>query len=204
MGLDKATTNASNWRIQAWIIPGVLILISVVLGLGGDDARLMFRYDRVWLAEGQTWRFISGHLSHLGWQHLVLNATGLGLVWFLVGRRYENRQWLMVIGMTLLVINMGFWILNPSLHWYVGLSGLLHGLLVAGILANVPRVDSESVVLGVLIIAKLVWEQAFGAMPGSETSSGGPVVVDAHLYGAVGGAISALVSRIRVLQRPSI
>jgi len=40
-----------------------------------------------------------------------------------------------------------------------------------------------------LIIGKLAWEQVAGALPGSESVAGGNVVVNAHLYGAIGGAI---------------
>ena len=47
-------------------------------------------------------------------------------------------------------------------------------------------------------VVKIGWEQWHGPVPGSETTSGGPVVVDAHLYGAVGGAMAALLMRIRV------
>ena len=44
-----------------------------------------------------------------------------------------------------------------------------------------------------LVMAKLLFEQLIGPLPGSETTSGGPVVIDAHLYGAVGGVIAVLI-----------
>jgi len=45
------------------------------------------------------------------------------------------------------------------------------------------------VILLVLVVGKLVWEQLTGALPGSESIAGGEVLVDAHLYGAIGGAV---------------
>ena len=45
---------------------------------------------------------------------------------------------------------------------------------------------------------KLVWEQLVGPLPFSESTSGGPVLVDAHLYGTIGGLLTQL---IRVVQR---
>jgi len=39
----------------------------------------------------------------------------------------------------------------------------------------------------------VAWEQMRGAMPGTEALIGGTTVVDAHLYGAVGGVIAALI-----------
>ena len=125
------------------------------------------------------------------------NTIGLMLVWFLVGARFSTSVWLINIVVTLFVIDAGFWFLNPELYWYVGLSGLLHGLLAAGIIAKLGAIDVETVVLALLLIGKLIWEQVGGPMPGSELTSGGPVVVDAHLYGTLGGIAAALLVRIR-------
>ena len=51
--------------------------------------------------------------------------------------------------------------------------------------------------IGYLLVAglagKLIWEQLAGPLPISESTSGGPVLVDAHLYGTVGGVIALLI-----------
>ena len=44
-----------------------------------------------------------------------------------------------------------------------------------------------------LVVGKLSWEQFDGALPGSESVAGGLVVVDAHLYGALAGALLGIV-----------
>ena len=201
MGLDKS---ASMSRFQGWVIPVLLLAVAVVIAAGGDDWRLATRFDRIWLTEGESWRLVTGHLAHLGWSHLALNAAGLLLVWFLVGARLSASGWLVVIGTTITAINIGLWILNPALLWYVGLSGLLHGLLVAGLVVKLPDVNAETLVLSGLIVAKLIWEQIAGPVPGSESGSGGAVIVDAHLYGAAGGLLGAALSRIRLLRGASL
>ena len=97
-------------------------------------------------------------------------------------------------------IDVGLWFVNTQLQWYVGLSGVLHGILAAGIVVSLRSPRIELLALGLLLVAKLGWEQAYGPLPGSEGSSGGPVVVAAHLYGAIGGALAgllALVIRVR-------
>jgi membrane associated rhomboid family serine protease len=81
---------------------------------------------------------------------------------------------------------------------------VLHGLLVAGLFAGAMQRDREAVVLSILVIAKLVWEQAVGPLPGSESTAGGAVIVDAHLYGAVGGLLGALILWRRVRPEASI
>lgn len=198
MGLDKSVSNAHKHAEIDWVIPLTISVLALGIMLAGEVGREWLRFDRVWIAEGESWRLITGHLSHLGWSHFILNAIGLGLVWFLVGNRFNGRDWFIVLASSVITMDLGFWLLLPQLHWYVGLSGLLHGLLVAGILTRFPKFDGESALLLALVVAKLVWEQFSGPLPGSETSSGGPVIVDAHLFGAVGGAVGAILARIRV------
>ncbi len=204
MGLYKAKDIGAAWR-SAWGFVGILILVPTVLMLTGDEGMELLRFDRSGIARGQLWRLLSGHLAHLGWSHLALNGAGLILVWYLVGTAYSAARWLLIAGVAVATIDVCFWFLNPDLEWYVGLSGLLHGLLVAGILARLPDdMNAETVVLAVLVVAKLAWEQFNGPLPGSELTSGGPVIVDAHLYGAAGGVLGALLDRVRVRPRASL
>jgi len=192
MGLHKLR------RISQWLLPIVAVVLSLLLLFGGDVATGLFRYERSPVAAGELWRLVSGHFVHLGWSHFLLNAAGLGLVWFLVGDAFDNRGWIIVTVVSICVMDLGFWLLNPELKWYVGLSGLLHGLLAAGLVANARSPSAETIVMAVLLVSKLCWEQfSGGPLPGSEASSGGAVVVDAHLYGTIGGILGLFVSRIR-------
>jgi rhomboid family GlyGly-CTERM serine protease len=204
MGLDKSTVSTKPVVTMMWLIPLIYIAIAVLIMLGGEAAQELLRYDRVWLGQGEVWRFVSGHLTHMGWPHLALNSAGLVLVWYLVGGTFSNRSWLLIIAVTLATIDVAFWFRNPELYWYVGMSGLLHGLLAAGIVAQLGKLNAETGILLLLLSAKIVWEQWNGPVPGSEATSGGTVIVDAHLYGALGGILGALLARIRVRPRTSI
>jgi rhomboid family GlyGly-CTERM serine protease len=204
MGLDKSTVSTKPVVTMMWLVPLIYIGISVLIMLGGEAGQELLRYDRVWIGQGEVWRFVSGHLTHMGWPHLALNSAGLVLVWYLVGGTFTNRSWLLIIGVTLATIDVTFWFRNPELYWYVGMSGLLHGLLAAGIVAQLGKLNAETVILLLLLSAKIAWEQWNGPVPGSESTSGGPVIVDAHLYGALGGILGALLARIRVRPRTSI
>ena len=198
MGLYKANGTTAITPATAWLFPLVYIAICALIMLAGEFGKEALRYDRVWIGQGETWRLISGHFTHLGWSHLALNSTGLLLVWFLVGGAYSLRVWISITGVTFAVMGMGFWFLNPELYWYVGMSGLLHGLLVAGIVTRLCAMDAETAILLFLLAGKIAWEQFSGPIPGSEATSGGPVIVDAHLYGALGGTLGAILMRIRV------
>ncbi|MEX2496259.1 MAG: rhombosortase [Woeseia sp.] len=157
----------------------------------GTAARALLRYDRENIASGEWWRLLTGHFAHLGLSHLLLNAAGLVLIWFLVGGSYGLRAWLFISAVSIAVIDLGFWYLDPRLEWYVGMSGMLHGILAAGLVQLLRQAPVESTLLAVAIAAKLVYEQIAGPLPGSESSAGGSVVVDAHLYGATGGLVAA-------------
>ena len=97
----------------------------------------------------------------------------------------------------------GFWLLDPGMQWYVGMSGTLHGFhrLPAQCLDLRIRTVLESIVLLILDCRQSwLYEQLAGPLPGSEATSGGNVVVNAHLYGAIGGAIAGGCSFSVVLQ----
>ena len=204
MGLHKLKVNAAISPAMNWLFPLVYISLCILVMLTGEPGQEALRYDRVWIGQGEAWRLISGHFAHLGWSHLALNSVGLLLVWFLVGSAYTLRSWALIVGVTLATMDAGFWFRNPELYWYVGMSGLLHGLLAAGIVARWKDIDAETIILLLLLVAKIAWEQFSGPVPGSESTSGGPVVVDAHLYGALGGFLGAILLRIRVKSPASI
>jgi len=182
-------------RLKPYLIPIGLTLLACLIALAGSAPWHWLRYDRQAILNGELWRLLSGHLTHLNLRHLAMNLTGLALIWALVGRQYSNSQWLLALIWSGLCISAGLMIFNPELHWYVGLSGILHGLLVAGCIRGIWGGTSDKpilVVLMVLVIAKLAWEQLGGALPGSEATAGGQVIVDAHLYGAISGALLAV------------
>ncbi len=199
MGLDKLRRSSLHLPdLKRWLLPGAVVLAAVLLMFGGDTVREDLRFDRTGIGAGEFWRGLTGHFVHLGWPHFGLNAAGLGLVWYLVGDAFDTRRWLRVGGFSIIVMDLGLWFLDPQLQWYVGLSGLLHGVLAAGLTEKLRRPDAETVVLAALLLGKLAWEQLSGPLPGSEATAGGSVVVDSHLFGALGGAAMALMSRTRV------
>jgi rhomboid family GlyGly-CTERM serine protease len=164
-----------------------------VLLFAGDFGREWFRFERGPIAGLELWRIVSGHFVHLGTSHFLLNVAGLMLVWILAGREFAFRGWLLIGAASIAAIDIGLWLLSPALQWYVGLSGVLHGLLAAGIVAGLRTRRPDTLVLGIALLAKLAYEQLAGPLPGSEAAAGDTVVVDAHLYGAIGGAIAAAV-----------
>jgi rhomboid family GlyGly-CTERM serine protease len=159
----------------------------LLLALTGEPGRLLLRYDRAALAAGQAWRLLTAHLVHLDLRHALLNGCGLALMWALFARDYTARQWLLVVLGAMVAIDAGLWLCDSTVQWYVGSSGALHGVMAAGAFAHLRRREPDGWVLAGFLAAKLVWEQWVGPLP----LAGGVVVVDAHLYGVIGGAAVA-------------
>ena len=193
MGLHEDDHSAQK-ALRHWAVPVVIAIVAAVFELGGKPVRELLAFDRTGIAAGEAWRLLSGHFVHLGISHLSLNLVGLALVWYLVGRHFTTVRWLFVAILSIVAMDAGFWWLNPELDWYVGLSGLLHGLLAAGLVVAVRERDREGLVIALFVIGKLAWEQWGGPLPGSEATAGGAVIVDAHLYGAIGGALAGIVA----------
>ncbi len=169
-------------------MPLILCAVALTVMVLGDDVAELLRYQRQSILDGAFWRLFSGHLVHLGWTHLWLNLAGLWLIWAIAGDTLSASGWWLLFLFCALFTSVGLLLFNPELQWYVGLSGILHGLLLAGLIVRL--MGDRRDVLPVLIVlgVKLAWEQLYGPMPGSEASIGYTVVVDAHLYGAIGGA----------------
>jgi membrane associated rhomboid family serine protease len=89
----------------------------------------------------------------------------------------------------MIAIDAGLWLRDLTVEWYVGSSGALHGIMAAGTLAHIRRRDVDGWILAAFILIKLAYEQSAGALPFTDSSA--VVVVDAHLYGTVGGLLVA-------------
>ena len=202
MGLHLGRKAGGNTGHKHWFLPAGVIVLSGLIAAGGDPAREWLRYERAAIESGEIWRLLSGHFAHLGLTHLVLNLAGLILVWALVGSRMSATVWLAIVSFVVAFMSGCFWFLDANLTWYVGLSGLLHGLLISGACVGLTRWPGESITIVILVFGKIVYEQIAGPLPGSELTSGGPVVVNAHLYGAIAGLIIGL-TRWRRVRRSS-
>jgi len=172
-----------------------LVLLMMCFFIQLLELNNVFRFDRALIDHGQFWLLISGHLAHLNWSHLGLNMAGLVLVAVFFGRYLPVFQWVLLCFFSAVWVGLSLYWFNDELHRYVGMSGVLHGLFIVGAWYEYRRYPLSGAVLLLLIVAKLIWEQLSGALPGSESMTGGHVVVDAHMYGAIAGAVFLSASR---------
>ena len=167
-----------------------LLLLLISAGLQAADLVSVWRFDRRLISDNQLWLLFSGNIVHLNWVHWGLNMAGLAIVAFFFSSYGSLRQWLLVCLISSLFVGAGLFWWNPAVVTYVGLSGVLHGLFLYGVLREVKQHPASGYLLLLLLVAKLIWEFFYGALPGSEEFTKGTVVTDAHLYGAIGGVAS--------------
>jgi rhomboid family GlyGly-CTERM serine protease len=172
----------------------ILVALTLV-GLGGESVRTALQYQRESIAAGQWWRLLGAHIVHLGGQHLAFNLAGLALLWMLFARSFAPRRWWLVVLAAMLAVDAGLWRIDPAVHWYVGASGALHGVWAAGALSAARERDAGGHLQWrngaplIVLCLKLIYEQWGGQ---SAFLGALPVVLNAHLYGAAGGAVAAL------------
>jgi rhomboid family GlyGly-CTERM serine protease len=193
-GVGRLLTSLNCDGTRGVALLGVCALL-LLPEMGGDAGRAALRYERTAIAAGQWWRLLTGHFVHLDLAHAALNSLGLVLMWALFARDYGPRQWLAIVLGSIAAIDAGLWLRDSTIAWYVGSSGALHGVMAAGTLAHLRRRDLDGWILAAFIAGKLAYEHWSGALP--FTGSHGAVVVNAHLYGALGGVLVAACSRPR-------
>jgi rhomboid family GlyGly-CTERM serine protease len=188
-GLGAVLRSLNGDRGHGIALLGVCAVIAA-FELGGETVRNALSFDRSGLGDGEWWRVLSAHFVHLDAQHAVLNGLGLVLMWALFARDYSPVRWAAIYCVACLAVSAGLWWLSPEVTWYVGASGALHGVMAAGTLAHLKRRDLDGWILATFLVGKLAYEQVAGSMP---FAGGSDTIVDAHLYGAIGGLAAALV-----------
>ena len=190
---ENMYTVLTSWIRQYgfWLLLFVVCLL--VQLLAWNDT---LRFDRALIEQGQWWLLITGHVAHLNWNHFWLNMGGLLIVAVFFRRYCTVPNWFSLLLFSSLLISLALYVFNTELQRYVGMSGVLHGLFIVGAWYEMRSYPKSGAVLLVLVIGKLIWEQFTGALPGSEAMTGGHVVVDAHLYGAVAGAFYLLLHQV--------
>jgi len=187
-------------RQLTFVCPLAITLVCLAFTLMPESWQSALQYQREAIQDGELWRLISGQLTHLNLPHLLMNLTGLWLIWMMFFTREDQLACCLYrLPAILLLTTLGLWLLNPEVTWYRGLSGALHGLLALALLRHWRAQPVFHTLLLALLIGKIAWEQASGPVPTSEAWIRGRVIVDSHLYGTVGGSIIWLLERSHAL-----
>ena len=166
----------------------ILSLMSIILV--GQEYSYIFQYDRSAIMKGEYWRIATCHFVHMGWEHLFLNVIGVVILFHLFIHSYSLFVWLVGTLCCMTCIGLSFLVLYPRLEWYNGLSGLLHALLVLGIIGEIKTGNKFYYFGLMLLIGKLAMEYFAGPIDLTNQFAKAFVVTSAHLSGAITGGVT--------------
>lgn len=169
-----------------------LLALVVGIGAGGPATFVRLAYYRREILDGEAWRLITTHLVHAGPAHLLANLAGLGLVWAAVGRSLGGLRWLGAALTAALAASAGVLVAQPRVQIMAGLSAVLHGMAAAGAVAETRRGRLRGKVFLGLVTAKILWDLLGGFLPFAGRFLGRPLAAEAHLFGALAGAVYAI------------
>ncbi len=178
-----------GFRYANWLPALTLTAAAIVIAIAGPALQAALRYEREAILDLQWWRLLTGNFVHLGTMHLMLNLIGLGVIFSLFRTAFTSAAWVAVILVCCISVGLGLLWFQPQVHWYVGLSGMLHGVFAAGALAMRHTQPRWSALCLTGLAAKVAVELLAGDPWGMAALTGAPVITSAHWYGALGGVI---------------
>lgn len=179
-------------QLKYSLAPLLIVTISIILALIEPLSSDLLAYDRRQLNHFQWWRLITGHFLHTNTMHLLLNLAGLILLWALHGHYYRNARYLTIFFMLCLGTSGGLYLFAPQMQWYVGLSGVLHGLFIIGAYFDIRKKFKTGWLMLIGVWVKVIHEQIYGASDDIAQLIAANVAIDAHLFGTITGCIIIL------------
>lgn len=171
---------------QYSLSPLLLILIAVTVHI--LDLGSMLQYDLLHIEQGQLWRLLSGHFVHSNLNHLLLNSAGIALIWALHGEYYRPSFYFqLLIGLSL-TISLGLFVFYPQTAIYVGLSGVLHGMIIVGAIIDTQKGYRSGYLLFFGVWAKIIFEHLQGPNLELRDLIDARVAIESHLLGAIAGS----------------
>jgi rhomboid family GlyGly-CTERM serine protease len=153
-------------------------------------------YQRAGILSGQIWRIWTGHWIHATTLHFLLNGS-VAVLLHLAFFRFIQWGELLVTSFVFSALISGFFLLfMPELDWYNGLSGLLHAWVMYGSIRKI-QIGDAVYWLGVVLVSAKVLAELYDVGPlAGATLPGVNVLHEAHLIGAVVGAMVACVAGV--------
>jgi rhomboid family GlyGly-CTERM serine protease len=165
-----------------------IILVVVLLNLFDPLSSEYLRFDRELIDAGEVWRLFGAHFVHLSTIHMLGNLLAVCLVAYIAGESLNNLTGILLLLWCVGAVGVGLYFFASDLSYYVGLSGVLHGLLVVSPFISKFYSRKIAFVFLFAVVLKVVWEQTdFYDDMALASTIGGRVEARAHLLGVLSG-----------------
>lgn len=169
-----------------------IFVVSFGVQLFEPESIQLLRYESDATSQGQWWRILTANFTHYNWNHWLFNMLGLVLI-DLIYQPFITQWQRSSLLLFCMLLNILLMHLLLSIHWYVGLSGALHGFLIGGALLTLKDLKSYSAIIIALVTAKLIVELNWEVNQVTASLIDTNVVEEAHLFGAISGVIYYLI-----------
>jgi len=189
MLLTSLKTLSKTQIINIVMCPSIFFIIALCIISFSPEGPLLFRYDGELVAEGEWWRMISAHFTHSTWNHFFLNMIGLAILSVLFSQVATWQRWLTLGFFSSLFCSACFYFFSGKDYIYVGMSDILHGVIIAYALLDYKYFKLGNIILIGGTIVKVIWEQSPWYVETSGEFIGGRVATESHFYGVISGLL---------------
>ncbi len=198
--LKQTSTQARGTKVPRVTL--ALILTMLLLQLLSPWLFGHLVYDRPAILRGEAWRLVTGHLVHLDWSHVTVNAIALLCLGGLIETGSDAGRRTVLAGLGIGVATIGFLLIlfSPASAFYAGLSGALNTLF-AFVCLQFYAQTRHWIWLGLLIgdAAKIAWEAVSG--PIFTSALAWPPEPIAHFGGLLAGIALFACRSIRIARK---
>lgn len=168
----------------------IIAIVTLIISCAfiGDKLTLLLRFEREAILSGELYRLLTAHIVHLNWMHALMNVAATIIGWCLLRDSMTNRQWILSIAISGLVVSVLLFSL-PELEWYVGFSGIIHGLMLQGLILQKHLRFIEKTLMVSALFLKVFYELWQGSSTADLEFIDGNIIVEAHLFGLLAGLI---------------
>lgn len=192
-----------NEAIQLIICSLVLAAVAIWLPYYQvETGSLLNQYDFAQaLAWQEPWRLVTAHIFHLDARHALYNALGLVMVCVFFARHFDVRTWLNAVLVIATLCSILVWLIGVP-ERFVGLSGLIHGLLIMSLLLEWAKQkysfnDWLPPLVILLLVLKVLLEMA-GLLDSQLLLSQGSTFGYVHAAGLIAGLVAWRLHRRRL------
>lgn len=188
----QMTLGAKGLIRRFW--PTAFILLTLLI-LYFVHTQLDLSYQRELAESGQWWRIVSGQLVHNNLAHLLLNMAALALCRLLLANVYSEQKFIFNLFLCALLTGVLIHVLLRSYDYYLGISAVLYGMLVAGAIHLIIGRQYWAWALLLALVLKLLRDYFIPeTLIAVSDRIGVPVAVEGHIVGVLAGGLLLCVS----------